>query len=81
MKIESFSDFVDKLNGIAWGPWMLLLLVGTGVFLSVKVGFIQFTKFGHAMKNTLGKVFKKQEAGIEEARAIIRTITDKYPLI
>ena len=26
-------------------------------------------------------VIKKQEAGIDEARAIIRTITDKYPLI
>ena len=31
----TFSEFVDFLNGIAWGPWMLLLLVGTGVFLSV----------------------------------------------
>ena len=26
-------------------------------------------------------VIKKQEAGIEEARAIVKTITDKYPLI
>ena len=26
-------------------------------------------------------VIKKQEAGIEEARAIIKTITDKYPLV
>ena len=25
--------------------------------------------------------FRKQEAGIEEAKAIIKTITDKYPLI
>ena len=58
----TFSEIVSFLNGIAWGPWMLLLLVGTGVFLSVKVGFIQFTKFGHAMKNTIGKIFQKQEA-------------------
>ena len=63
MKIESFSDFVDKLNGIAWGPWMLLLLVGTGVYLSIRVGFIQFGKFGYTMKNTLGKIFKKTAAG------------------
>jgi len=62
----TFSDFVDILNGIAWGPWMLLLLVGTGVYLSWKVGFIQFTKFGYAMKNTIGKVFKKQAAGSGE---------------
>ena len=59
----TFSDFVDILNGIAWGPWMLILLVGTGVYLSWKVGFIQFTRFGYAMKNTVGRLFKKQTAG------------------
>ena len=42
---------------------MLLLLVGTGVYLSCRVGFIQFRKFGYAMRNTLGKIFKKTEAG------------------
>ena len=63
MKFESFSDFVDVLNGIAWGPWMLLLLVGTGVYLSFRVGFIQFAKFGYTMRNTLGKIFKKTAAG------------------
>ena len=59
----TFSDFVGELNNIAWGPWMLLLLVGTGVYLSARVGFIQFRKFGYAMKNTLGKLFQKQNAG------------------
>ena len=59
----TFSDFIDKLNGIAWGPWMLVLLVGTGVYLSIRMGFLQFTKFGYAMKNTIGKVFQKQTAG------------------
>ncbi len=58
----TFEKIVNMLNDIAWGPWMLLLLVGTGVYLSAKVGFIQFTKFGYAMKNTLGKIFHKQTA-------------------
>ena len=58
----TFAEVVNYLNGIAWGPWMLILLVGTGVFLSAKVGFIQFTKFGYAMKNTVGKIFQKQTA-------------------
>ena len=62
----TLNELVSVLNGIAWGPWMLILLVGTGVFLSAKVGFIQFTKFGYAIKNTLGKVFQKQEAGAGE---------------
>ncbi len=57
------NAIVNYLNGIAWGPWMLILLVGTGVYLSARVGFIQFGKFGYVMKNTLGKLFKKQTAG------------------
>ena len=59
----TISDIVDYLNGIAWGPWMLILLVGTGIYLTVRSGFFQFTKFGYAMKNTIGKVFSKQSAG------------------
>ncbi|MEF2837353.1 MAG: sodium:alanine symporter family protein [Oscillospiraceae bacterium] len=57
------NEIVNYLNGIAWGPWMLILLVGTGVYLSARVGFIQFARFGYVMKNTLGKMFKKQSAG------------------
>ncbi len=59
----NIAEFVNELNGIAWGPWMLILLVGTGIYLSARVGFLQFTKFGYAMKNTIGKVFSKQSAG------------------
>ena len=59
----TLSEIVGVANGIAWGPWMLNLLVGTGVYLSCRVGFLQFRKFGYAMKNTLGKIFQKQTAG------------------
>ena len=59
----TINEIVNYLNGIAWGPWMLILLVGTGVYLSARVGFIQFAKFGYAMKNTAGKVLQKQTAG------------------
>ena len=59
----TFADVVDKLKDLAWGPWMLLLLFGTGIYLSARVGFLQFRKFGYAMKNTIGKVFRKQSAG------------------
>ena len=59
----TLNEIVNYLNGIAWGPWMLILLVGTGIYLSARVGFIQFAKFGYAMKNTIGKLFQKQTAG------------------
>ena len=59
----TLNEIVNYLNGIAWGPWMLILLVGTGVYLSARTGFPQFRKFGYVMKNTIGKVFQKKEAG------------------
>ena len=59
----TFSGIVKFLDGIAWGPWMLALLVGTGIYLSSRTGFPQLRKFGYTMRNTIGKVFHKQAAG------------------
>lgn len=56
----------SAINGFVWGPIMLALLVGTGVYLSIRVGFIQFSKIGYWWKNTIGKIFKKSEAGAGE---------------
>ena len=63
---EGLKNHEKSDINIAWGPWMLLLLVGTGIYLSIRVGFLQFGKFGYAMKNTLGRIFQKSEAGAGE---------------
>ena len=61
--METFTKIVTAIDDFAWGPIMLILLVGTGVYLSIRSGWLQFSKFGYAMKNTLGKAFSKQKAG------------------
>ena len=61
--MEQFMKINTAVNGFVWGPVMLVLLVGTGIYLSIAVGFIQFTKIGYWWKNTIGKIFKKGEAG------------------
>ena len=57
--LKIVTDVNDAINGFAWGPIMLALLVGTGVFLTIRTGFIQVSKFGWIMKRTIGSVFKK----------------------
>lgn len=65
--MEKFAEVVasinDAVNDVVWGIPMLVLIVGTGIFLTIRNKGVQFRRFGYAMKNTLGKIFKKTEAG------------------
>ena len=59
----TFMDILNKIDGFVWGMPIIILLVGTGIYLSCGLGFIQFTKIGFWWKNTIGKIFEKKEAG------------------
>ena len=61
--MENLIKFNSAINSFVWGPYMLVLLVGTGIYLTLRLGFPQFTRFAYTMKNTLGKIFEKVEAG------------------
>ncbi len=57
--INALDAIVGKINGFAWGPPMLILLVGTGFWLTFALRGIQFTKLGHAL--WLALVKRKEE--------------------
>ena len=59
--INAITQINNTINGFVWGLPMMVLILGVGVYLSVRCGFPQFTHFAHIMKNTLGKVFEKTE--------------------
>ena len=63
--MEKFLEIVTLVNGkvndFVWGPIMLALLVGTGVFLTCRTGWIQVRRFGYIMRNTVGSLFRKKE--------------------
>ncbi len=60
--IEIIELINSKVNGFVWGVPAIVCILGVGLYLSVRTGFIQLRKFGFAMKNTLGRIFKKTEA-------------------
>lgn len=60
--MESLIQFIEWVNGIAWGPPMLLLLAGTGIFLTFGLGFIPQRKLGYGFK-MLWKGRSSTEAG------------------
>ena len=59
--MEFIGELVAKINGIVWGPIMLTLLIGTGLFLSIRMGFPQFRRFGYMLRNTILGVFSKNQ--------------------
>jgi AGCS family alanine or glycine:cation symporter len=66
-------DFImklnDTINGIVWGPPVLILIVGTGIFLTAGTNFFAITKLGYVLKNTLFKMFSKEQHGEGEVTA------------
>ena len=59
--INTITKVNSVLNGFAWGPIMLFLLVGTGVLLTVRTGCIQVRRFGYIMKHTVGTLFRRSD--------------------
>lgn len=61
--MEKLGQTIITVNGIihsfAWGPVMLVLLGGTGIYLSIRTGFIQATRLGYIMRSTIGSLFRK----------------------
>lgn len=52
-------DFLDVINAFVWGPPMMIILVGTGIFLTIRLGFPQFLHTTYAWKLIFKGAFKK----------------------
>ncbi|NIQ02440.1 MAG: amino acid carrier protein [Nitrospinaceae bacterium] len=50
--MKSIEQFFADLSGILWGPWLLVLLVGTGIWLTFVLRGIQFRLLGYALRLT-----------------------------
>lgn len=59
--MDSLIAFERALNGIVWGWPMIVLLMGTGVLLTILTGFVQFRRLPFALGEVLGKLFEKSE--------------------
>lgn len=59
--MDKFSEIVSAVDRFVWGPVMLILLVGTGVFLTIRTGFLPWRNLGYALKSTLSKEARKKK--------------------
>ena len=57
--LQAVESVNGKINGVVWGAFGLLLLVGTGIVVTALTKFFQVSHIGLWFKNTLGSLFNK----------------------
>ena len=53
----TFTSIIDSIDGIVWGIPTIVLILATGLILTIRARGIQFTKFGRAFRS----IFKENE--------------------
>lgn len=67
--MDQLMKINTAVNDIVWGPPILVLIVGAGIYLSVFTKFFSVTKIGYILKNTFLKMFSKESHGVGEVTA------------
>lgn len=58
--IEAIASINGKINGVVWGIPMLVLLIATGIYMTVRTGFFQVSKIKFWSNETFLAIFKKK---------------------
>ena len=61
--MEKFANLLSAIDNFVWEPVMLILLVGTGIFLTIRLKFRPWRNLPYALKSTLSKEARKTERG------------------
>lgn len=61
--MEKLESIVSSIDSFVWGPVMLVLLVGTGVFLTVRLKFRTWRNLGYALHSVLSKEARTKKRG------------------
>ena len=60
--LQIIENVNNVVSNFIWGVPAMVCIIGVGLYLSLRTGFIQIRKFGYALKCTIGRMFKKKEA-------------------
>lgn len=61
--METLGNVISAIDDFVWGPVMLILLVGTGIFLTFRTQFLPWRNLGYAIKSTLSKEARTRKRG------------------
>ena len=60
--LETITAVNQAVNSFIWGIPAMVCIIGVGLLLSVRTGFLQLRKVPYAIKTTIGRIFRKKDA-------------------
>lgn len=67
----TFLDLIGKISSWVWGPPLLILLIGTGIYLTVRLAFLQISSLPYALKQAFNfKQDHKSDGDISHYQAL-----------
>ncbi|WP_203363970.1 sodium:alanine symporter family protein [Bacillus sp. REN10] len=63
MNQEKLLEVLNSISGMIWGPPLLILLVGTGIYLTIRLGFLQLKLLPYSLKLAFSKSQDHQSEG------------------
>ena len=73
--MDTIYKVVEASGNLVWGPFMLCLLIGTGIYLTIGTGFISLRKLPLAIKMTLSKGDAQPEGHISPFQALMTALS------
>lgn len=73
--MNNLQSLLQTIDNLVWGPPLLILLVGTGVYFTVKLGGIQFQHLPKALKMVFSKEEKKAEGEVSSFAALCTALS------
>ena len=59
--MENLEILLEKISGLIWGNYLIIVLMGVGIFFTISTGFIQIKGFPLAMKELIKSIRGKNE--------------------
>ena len=76
--LEKINAFLKAVNAAAWGPPLLFLLLGTGIFLTIQLRALPIRRLFFALRTAFGREARysgeKTEAGVSPFASLMRNL-------
>ncbi len=73
--MTAFMEVLNKIDSVVWGPPLLILLVGTGLYLTIRLGLLQVRKLPLALKYLFSKENSDAEGDVSSFAALCTALS------